>query len=755
MVHCFDWTKEGFTVKIGKMFTKEGAVNAMTSIGALRFRISHSSLMHISLLAIILVMAALIRLLPLRWGLQLSEFDPHIHYRLTKYMVDNGYFAWTTWTDTMSWYPQGLPIAGAVFPGLAATAAFMYQIVSALNLAPAPILSSNVYNPLTVDPVFNFCVLFPVIMATLTVLVIYFVGRDIGGKEVGLFSAFFLALSSPYISRTSLGFFDDETVGIFGILLFIFFFLRSIDPERSTKNSFLYAVAGGISLGYLFSSWGAARYPLGIVLIFVFVLLLLRRYSPRLFISYGTTFGISLLMAAAVPKLGVEFLTEPTVLAVVGVFLLLCIYEISHRIENNKNKMLFVVGFLALIVILFFALSRLGLIGSLEEKFVSVIFPSERIGEGTIQQLVQSVQEHRPATWGSFYYDLGIGVFFVPIGLYFAVQNPTNRNIFLTIFGLTAIYFAGSMVRLSLLMAPALSILWALALVQLIKPFATILKENPSVSKRKMRFRSRVGKEFSAGFIILMFLLLTVSFVLPSTGSTFPREVDRAYSPTTIAAASLPLKPTEPISDWLDALNWMRVNLKQSDVVCSWWDYGYWITAIANKTTLADNGTVNATQIAKIGEMFMSNETRAIEILEEFNVRGPYDVNYVVVYQSFRDDGSDAVYGDEGKWRWMARIPGMDDAEFGNYTLGLDWIDTNEDNQPSEDELVMNERGNSTVLYKLMHYSRELVIQGYSTIELDHFEEAYFSQEIGNIKWFGDSTGAFAAMVCVYKVNYE
>ena len=161
-------------MKIGKLFSKENAVNALSSVGTLRFRISHSSLMHISLLLIILVIAATIRLLPLRWGFQLSEFDPYVHYRLTKNMVDNGYFAWTSLTETMSWYPQGLPVAQNVFPGLAATAAFFYHIANSLNLAPAPILSSTVYHPLTADPVFNFCILFPVIMATLTVLVIYF-----------------------------------------------------------------------------------------------------------------------------------------------------------------------------------------------------------------------------------------------------------------------------------------------------------------------------------------------------------------------------------------------------------------------------------------------------------------------------------------------------------------------------------------------------------------------------------------------------
>ncbi|MEJ2272589.1 MAG: hypothetical protein P8X91_08985, partial [Candidatus Bathyarchaeota archaeon] len=58
---------------------KDKAVNTFTSIGALRLRISHSSLLHISLLAIILVIAATIRLLPLRWGFDLSEFDPHMH----------------------------------------------------------------------------------------------------------------------------------------------------------------------------------------------------------------------------------------------------------------------------------------------------------------------------------------------------------------------------------------------------------------------------------------------------------------------------------------------------------------------------------------------------------------------------------------------------------------------------------------------------------------------------------------------------
>jgi asparagine N-glycosylation enzyme membrane subunit Stt3 len=279
-----------------------------------------------------------------------------------------------------------------------------------------------------------------------------------------------------------------------------------------------------------------------------------------------------------------------------------------------------------------------------------------------------------------------------------------------------------------------------------------------------MRFRSRVGKEFSAAFIILMFILLTVTFVLPSAGSSYSRVVDRAYSPTTIASASLPVRPSEPVRDWLDALNWMRVNLGPTDVVASWWDYGYWITNIGNTTTLADNGTVNTTQIGLIGQMFMSNETEAIEILKDFNERGPNNVTYVVVFTSFREDGSDAVYADEGKWRWMARIGGLDDELYGNSTitpggLGVSWVDADDDGQEGEGEQVENELGMNTVLYKLTHYARDTILYGGSDIVLEHFEglpQGYFSQQLDSLRAYSDSaTTSFTAMVCVYKVNYD
>jgi len=717
-------------MSIRRLFRKENILEALKKVTVLRFKVSHSSLIHTCILFLVLFLAFTVRMLPIRWGIHLSEFDPHFQYRLAKHMVDNGFFAWLQWSDPMRWYPYGVDV-GRSLPGLPGTAAFFYVVLRALGLSPPPMVTSN---PLTTDPLFILCIIFPVIMGTLTCLVMYFFGRDVGGKEVGLFSALFLALNSAHISRTSFGFFDDETVGIFGILLFFLFFLRSIEPERSLRGCLTYAIAAGLSLGYVFLSWGASLYPLGITVLSVFVLLLLRRYSLRLLLSYSATFGISLFIAINMPKLGFGFLTETYVLAVFGIFLLLCLIEVSRHIRTLRMKTIFVSCFFASIAILFLMLSWYGYVSPIAYKWMTIINPLTRVVGGSSSELIQSVQEHRPASWGSFFYDVGIGVLFVPVGLFFAAQNPTNRNIFLWIFGLSSIYFASSMVRLTLLMAPAFSLLWALALVRLLSPFITILKEVPVIPRRKMRLEVHVGKEFSGIFIIIMLLLLMFTFVLPSQMSMFPRALDHAYSPTTIAAASMPVRPAEPVPDWIDTLNWMRVNLPPSPpdgptVVACWWDYGYWITIIANKTTLADNGTINVTQIGNIGEMFLSNETKAIGILKK------YDATHVVVFTTFDRNGSDVGWADEGKWRWMARIAGLNESVYGDTTQGS-W--------------TWNDVGKSTVIYKLMQYGRDVILRGSSTILLEHFEEAYFSQKAGAPRFYG---GAIP-LVCVYKIKY-
>jgi len=729
--------------KIRESFSRENIAAALGKLGSLRVKISHALLLELSILILILTLAFTIRLLPLRWGYYLSEFDPYFQFRITDHMVQNGVLSYTTWTnDPMSWWPWGRDVPHTSFPALALTAAFFYSILNALGVSMAPMFATD---PLSANFVYNFVIIFPAIMAVLTCIVIYFFGKDIGGKETGLFAAFFLAINASYIGRTSLGFFDDETIGIFGILLVGFFFLRSLDAERPLKQSFLYAIAAGLSLGYLFGGWGAARYASGLVMLLVGVMLVLRRYSSRLLLSYSITFGIALFIAMNVQFLGPKFLVEITNILAYGLLLLLGAFEISSHIRTVKMKTVFALAFLCLVAALFVVLSMRGFITQLGSKYQSILNPFQRL----FFPIVESVQEHRPAAWGSIYYDVGIGIFFIPVGFFFAAQNPTNRNVFLILFGLTSIYFASSMVRLTLILAPAFCLLWALALTRVLRPFITVMKETPTVIRRKTRFETHVGKEFSAAFLILIFLLLTFSLVLPSResqqrGEAFPRVLDQAYTPTTIATASVPVKSSKPINDFFDALTWIRNNQSVQAVV-SWWDYGYWITTIGNKPSLADNGTFNSTQIARIGRLMMSNETEAFKIIQDWNKHaediGRTDfphITHVLVFTVFDSQGTDLYYGDETKWVWMAKIAGLKDTDYGNVTGSgnVQWTDL----------------GKTTLIYKLLQNAKNnRVPDTVSSEPLTYFAPAYFSNMYRKDLWNIDGINA---VVAIYEVKY-
>jgi len=423
-----------------------------------------------------------------------------------------------------------------------------------------------------------------------------------------------------------------------------------LEPKKSTRSSVGYAAAAGLSLGYLCASWGGSRYMLGLLPLFTFALLVLRKYSRRLLVSYSILFGVGLLIAVSVPKLGLSFLTEFEITAAAGIFLLLCVFEIGGSLRTKQAKMVFVAFSIMTIGLVGYLSWRYGYISFLTSRFASVINPFERFN----LPIIESVQEHRPATWGMIYYQFGLLVFLAPLGLYFAFRKLTNHNLFLIAFTLTSLYFAGSMIRLTVLLAPALCVLGSLAIVEVLKPFVDIATER-SFTRRRARFVRPVGKGFSLSFVIFLFLLLSLTLV---------RGVDYGYMPTTIASSSLPVRMS--LDDWQEALTWMRESLPSDAVVVSWWDYGYWISVGANKSTLADNGTMNTTQIAQIGRMFMSNETEALAILKNYNAT--HVVVFTTIGLSLRL-GQAILYGDEVKWYWMAEIAGLNSTELGDKTI--------------------------------------------------------------------------------------
>jgi dolichyl-diphosphooligosaccharide--protein glycosyltransferase len=570
--------------------------------------------------------------MPFEWGFHLSEFDPYYQYYVTRHISENGLFSWYGWHVDQMWFPQGRDVALLSFPAFPMTGAVLYFITSFIGL--------NI-------SVLDVCILFPVVFAALTCIVIFFLGKELGGNSGGLLSALFLAVNPAYIGRTGLGFNDDETVGVFGILLTSFFFLRSLKQNEKWYISVGYALAGGIGLGYVNASWGASRYLISLLALFTFLLLIGKKYSRRLLISYGTILTVGFSIAVLVPKMGLKYITEIESLAAIGIFLLLFLYEISQRIPEARRNV-FIILSLSGLGISAIALSYFGLFSLPGLKFISVLNPFERI----TLPLVESVQEHRPATWSAFYWQFGSLVFLAPIGIIFALRRITAEKLFMITYALTTLYFAASMIRLTVLLAPALCILAAFSTVEILRPFIANTRQGVFTRRRRARLLPRIGKGYSILFIVTLFIVTIVPL---------GRGIDSGYSPTTIASSSLPVRAE--IGDWLESLTWMRSNLEENAIVASWWDYGYWITVMGEQITLADNGTFNGTQIGWIGRMFMSTESEALTMITEFNqyAHRQYGeenhLSYVVVFTTLglASEGPN-LYGDEVKWRWMARI---------------------------------------------------------------------------------------------------
>jgi dolichyl-diphosphooligosaccharide--protein glycosyltransferase len=738
------------SVELRKVLSRERFSKGLGSLGKLRIKTSHGAILTISALLLIAFVAFTIRILPLRWEIQtgalhLSEFDPYYQFSLTKYMTDNGLISpyWPTkWVDTQRWYPDGINM-GVSYPALPFTTALLFDATR--------ILGFNF-------DLMGFCSLIPAIMGTIAVMILYFFGKDIGGKPVGLLSALFLALNSSYIQRTSLGFFDTEVVGVVSLLAFSFLFLRAIEDDRPITSTVKYSLGSAAALAYFVLGWGAAYYLIGLTVLFVFVLLLLKRYSRRLLLAYSLTFGLGLLVAVSTQtEVTPSYMISSAVLPVAGMFILLCLAEIVRNLTSARDKFMFAIASFAIIIGGFVALSSLGFMGSIAGKFVTVLDPFIR----ETNPLVESVAEHRITAWGSMYYDLGIVILFFAVGLFFVARNLTTKNLFLLIFGITSVYFAASMVRLLILLAPAFAMLASMGIIGISKPFVELLKEPPRLNVKKKFGLEHVGKEFSGAAIFLIFIVLMTNLAFaPQTGGV-PKVYRQSYSPVTITAGSLSIIPNEPVREWLDMLQYVNNFQNSNIVVCSWWDYGYWLSLLGNVTTLADNATINATQIENIGFSFMANESNSLNMLKKYNVQ------YVLVFVTIDANGAwiDWAGGDNGKWTWMAKISGNARQRFidqGFIDEASSWTNETTFGNFTNSAWTWNDVGTNSTVYKLMSYGRIVWadVNGVTPTDTTYAQPEYFTEEFfsGETLSQTDSQnkyGGLVPLVCLYKIDWQ
>ncbi|MFX0133656.1 MAG: STT3 domain-containing protein, partial [Candidatus Hodarchaeota archaeon] len=578
------------------------------------------------LLVCVILLAFFVRIFPILYSYPiLKAFDPYIQYTITEYVVKNGYFALFTWVNQQSWYPLGYKMY-TFLPGTPFMAATLYHILHLFGV--------NI-------SVWETCIIFPAVMGTATTFLIFFLGEILGNRKTGILAAFLLALSPAYLQRTVAGFFDNETVGIFFIIWVLYFFIRALK-----NDSIISAFVAGVGLGALMCSWGAYTYIIDLLPLTALLLVLMKRYSRRLLMNYTTTIGVGFFIGTRFPVNSIRLLYDVTALIPIGMvgFLLLCeLYQrwkssrVITSLQANWRKIIgYILG--GLIVLL----GVLWLSDTLDD-FLTLLEDLPLIGLGgrnlavlnplTSAFITQSVGEHLPSPWGVYYYNLHVLLIILPIGFFFLFKRLREEDLLIILFGITILYFSGSFIRLLLILAPAAALISSFGLTSLLKPFSQIFRKKYVLVRRRKRYANLVNRQSSVGiFALVGFLLILYS-------------IHGIYT-TAYQLSGSAMMPAG-LHDWEETWSWMRASLPPGTVICSWWDYGYWITKAGNQTSNADNGTINATQIALIGRMFMaSNELESIKILKMLGS------HYVLVHWGYYT----GIGGDEGKWVWMLKI---------------------------------------------------------------------------------------------------
>jgi dolichyl-diphosphooligosaccharide--protein glycosyltransferase len=81
--------------------------------------------------------------------------------------------------------------------------------------------------------------------------------------------------------------------------------------------------------------------------------------------------------------------------------------------------------------------------------------------------------------------------------------------------------------------------------------------------------------------------------------------------PQIMFKATLQNGQTVMVDDYREAYLWLKAKTPEDARVMAWWDYGYQITGIANRTSIADGNTWNHEHIATLGRILTAPEDEA------------------------------------------------------------------------------------------------------------------------------------------------
>lgn len=287
--------------------------------------------------------------------IRFGENDPWYHWRNVDYLLHN--FPSYLQFDPATTYPYGTPQAFAPL--------YDYILVAAIKIMQ--MLTGNT----STEFAMTIAAYWPCVLAAVCVVIMYFVAKKFfNSRNIGLLSAFLLAIApGQFLSRSIIGFSDHHVAEVlFSSLVILFLTITLIKAfnkhftfDELMKGKFSvfksilpYAVLTGVFMAAYTLVWEGALLFAFIIGVYITIQMLinhLRGEGTALIASIGIiVFAIDLLIVLLVPQIG-EYKFLHMIALGAGIIAMIIMAVLSYVLEKKNMNRLYFPGVLAGLVV--------------------------------------------------------------------------------------------------------------------------------------------------------------------------------------------------------------------------------------------------------------------------------------------------------------------------------------------------------------------------------------------------------------------
>ena len=574
----------------------------------------------ITILVISLIVGSYLRLYIVfnteAWGYtpQLNELDPFSEYWIANNLLHKGldYFGVLARDNSVThifWYPWGRDFTRSEPPMLTAFTVLTYYLVKPFS------------SGLTL---YEWMVYLPVIFFIMTALGIYFAARELWGDIPAAVAV--LTASLMFVSRHAAGFTVKYGIGLAFLFPAIYFHIRAWK-----QKSYINAVLSGIFIAFTAMSWAGFNILLGVAALQVVLLPFFKKIAKEDVYLWTYEVVPVVIALAATPLYGPHYLVRSVGAIIPASYVLLGIGALFQYI-SKKRELVISMPLLRrsnILYTLVLILIAVGGIAGLSAGYITLVGKGlAALGlTGLVRHvIVYTVQEYAPASAGNFInYEGGAIIVSALMLIYFAYRAIAKKDIIDMFLGLLFALSLYATINLSYFF-PYMNYLTALISGSFIY---VLLKPSISGGFRKSWFIN------SLAIVIVIFYAGAIIF----QGSTAWARTYEIQTPM-IINSGLGISTDAPA--WLDTLKWINNSTPKDSVVAAWWDYGYWISVVGNRSSVADGSTLNSTQIDLLAKALTGTENEAYNIFtKDFHIMP--DKLYIVAYEVYVIDPRNGI----------------------------------------------------------------------------------------------------------------